>query len=413
MARLNQVYMMGRIEDISIKVNEGKIIVAVIKLLTARRSYRNEKGNLAGLVRSDIQQIITKNAGFIERWIQPLNKGDLVMVEGTLTTKEIRRNATCPHCYGQALQSFGVKVYVHPGTIMPIRHMAESSAEEITQYLTDFTEFSNRMFCFGTLVREPKYAPEFGINRRELSIQLALNRRRFIMEDGPDKRTDYPHVKVFGPAAEEGWKVLHTGSEIYIDGAVETREVSLKRNCPLCGNDFTVPNVAIEIVPYAIEYIDNVDVSLLRRGSTQTTDEYGTPYESEGEEEIRTPEDAGIKSADDNDYGEVNDDEEEESGDYSEEEYGDYSEEDASSDDEEEESEAEYGKYDEETYDVPSYLHEEDTQIEATYKHRKKTSDDDDYGDDDYDEEDDDYDYDYEDYGDDEEGDDTFEGEDE
>ena len=282
MGRLNTVTMVGRVEKkpmVKIKKEPGepdKYEVATIYLLTARRSMRNDKGNLAGLVRTDVQIVKTRNQYLIEDHIvkQKLEVGDLILVSGTLSTMDKQEKAVCPHCGEKNEQYFTVSVYIDAKSILKIRSIREMESQDILQLLAKYADISNNAQFFATLVREPRYAPDFGVARRELSMHVAMNRKRRIEEDGPDKRTDYPHVRAFGKQAEDGSKVLHIGSEIYIEGAIETRDHRVSRICPFCEEKYEVEKKAVEIVPYSIEYTENVDVTPLRQ-EDEEGEEYG------------------------------------------------------------------------------------------------------------------------------------------
>lgn len=270
MARGNMVYMMGKIINkpiIKLDKDGTEFISGRFTLLTARRSKLNEKGNLSGVVRSDEQIIISRNPYIIENKIANLEEKDLVIVKGSLSTREVNKKVRCPWCNKINSQSVGVLVYIDPVTIIKIKSLKNEPEEAINRFLIDNAEISNYAMFFGTLVRPPRYAPDFGGNNKETTIQIAINRKRLIVEDGPEKRTDYPYVKAFGQKAEEYARVLHTNSEIYIEGAIQTREVILERSCfePDCLKDFKVESTAIEIVPYSIEYIDDVDTDILKR----------------------------------------------------------------------------------------------------------------------------------------------------
>lgn len=307
MAKLNIVNLMGVIlEDPIIKVTkDGEYVTSTLKILTARRSYQNEKQNLAGIVRSDIQQVVTRSAYLIENFILDLEVGDLVIVKGSLSTREITRKVRCPHCGEIEPTSIGVKVYVDPVTIFKVKSVNESSEEDINKMLVTFSEISNYATFFGTLVREPRYAPDYGVARREIGMQVALNRKRYIVEDGPDKRTDYPYVRAFGELAEKCSKVLHTGSEIYIEGAIETRELQLEKQCSSCRETFFVNSVAVEIVPYSIEFTEGIDLTPLRNEKYGITDDEedddsDNDYEDDYDEDYEDDED-------DDEYSEQND----------------------------------------------------------------------------------------------------------
>lgn len=290
MARGNMVYMMGKITNkpiIKLDKDGTEFISGRFSLLTARRSKLNEKGNLSGVVRSDEQIVISRNPYIIEKKIATLEENDLVIIKGSLSTREVNKKVRCPWCGKINSQSVGVLVYIDPVTIIKIKSFKNETEEEINRFLVENTEISNYAMFFGTLVRPPRYAPDFGGNNKETTIQIAINRKRLIVEDGPDKRTDYPYVKAFGQKAEEYARVLHTNSEIYIEGAIQTREVILERSCfePDCLKDFKVESTAVEIVPYSIEYIDDVDTDILKELNDEETSLEDEDFEESDENE--------------------------------------------------------------------------------------------------------------------------------
>ena len=87
--------------------------------------------------------------------------------------------------------------------------------------------------------------------------QIAMNRKYRIRTDPPEIKTDYPWIKAYGDTAEDNWRRLHVGSEIYFDGYLQARNVQRHTKCQGCGNLIEWKDRAIEIVPYenAIEYI--------------------------------------------------------------------------------------------------------------------------------------------------------------
>ena len=73
-------------------------------------------------------------------------------------------------------------------------------------------------------------------------------------------RTDYPWVKTFGMQAYNDSQCLHTGSCVYISGAVQTREIERSCTCAKCNVEYKWKDSAAEIVPYYIGYLANCDV---------------------------------------------------------------------------------------------------------------------------------------------------------
>lgn len=285
MARGNMVIMLGMVTSKPfLQLNsEGEFKTGRITLLTMRRSGLNNQQRLAGAARADEQLVMSRDSYLIEHKMANLEEKDFVLIKGSLSTREVPKKVRCPECGEVNIQPMGVIVYVDPLTITKIGSAEGMSTDELTKYLIKNAEFSNYIACFGTLVREPRYAPDYGVtNRRECNIQVALNRKRLIVEDGPDKKTDYPYIRAFGKIAEESAKVLHTGSEIYVEGAIEARTVTLTKICPTCSCEFEADTKAVEIVPYSMEYISSdIDTSLLVEEDTDNTEQ----EESEDSEE--------------------------------------------------------------------------------------------------------------------------------
>lgn len=267
MARGNTAILYGIIQDKpTIKINEkGEFVVARIKLLTVRRSKANEEMRLQGSPRTDVQYVITRNPAMIEKIIVPLRKGDVILVKGTISTREVNKKFICPYCHETNLHEGGVMNYVDPIFIERTNETPIEDEQEETEKLLSKAEISNICWIFGTLCRPPEYyqgnlGNSAERHKEECDFQIACNRIRRIKEDDPDKTTDYPYVKTFGPRSKEYSEVLHVGSEIFINGSIQAREVEMIKTCEYCGNSFEAKGATMEIVPYSIEYIDNCDI---------------------------------------------------------------------------------------------------------------------------------------------------------
>lgn len=148
-------------------------------------------------------------------------------------------------------------------------------------HLMSRQEISNQVFIMGTLCMEPEYYANEDSRLQTCQFPIASNRIRRIIEDGADKRTDYPWVKCFGPMAEQHSLCLHTNSTIYINGAIEARDIEIQMICGNCQEPFLAKSSSIEIVPYHIEYIDdciipeserNYEEDFLMEGSADETE---------------------------------------------------------------------------------------------------------------------------------------------
>ena len=121
-------------------------------------------------------------------------------------------------------------------------------------------EISNQVFIMGTLCKRGELYDNPETRKKEFDFQIASNRIRRILEDGPDKRTDYPWVKSFGSYAEEYSKALDVNSSVFINGAIQTREIKQKFVCDNCSMLYERPSVSMEIVPYHVEYMANCNI---------------------------------------------------------------------------------------------------------------------------------------------------------
>ena len=112
-------------------------------------------------------------------------------------------------------------MYVTP--IYLCRREPKTKPEEALELLKKRCEVSNMIMvsvrCAGT--------PEFYQAESAsgyVQYQLAVNRKFRIREDPADLKTDYPWVKAYGSQAISDAKCLQTGSVVYINGALQTRE---------------------------------------------------------------------------------------------------------------------------------------------------------------------------------------------
>ena len=224
-----------------------------------------------------------------------LRQGDIVLVKGSLSTQETEKKFICKKCGHEMIKHEAVVIYIDP---LHIKKFASGlSTEEGLKEIENNIEISNEIMITGTLCREPAYYKENNI--RNCQFQIAANRKRRIIEDGPEKRTDFPWIKTFGEMAEEISGVLHQGSVISICGGVETRSFERKIICENCGEEFERKEYATEIVPYFIDYVDNCDIPVKHE------DDF---VDSENESYINSEEMDLDKKNNSNDYDESYDD---------------------------------------------------------------------------------------------------------
>lgn len=315
MARLNTVTLIGRVEaDPKIIVNneddpdspDGRdYLQGALVLNVLRRSSAGEDWMLQGHARWDVIRVFSRHPSMIRQMEKTISHGDVVLIKGTLVTQDVARKFVCPSCGHVQYKDFSVTVYVDPVLIVKLRSVADKEqvyaecdadihAQErnrlqnhpdvkpisqdnldmmITQeykdrmeqdknaaydYIKDKIELSNMVDIVGTVCKEPDpyYCdPETGF--LTYSFTIATDRLRYILEDDPDKKVDYPVVKCFGENCELYDYALHVGSEVLIDGALQSRKVEQNIPCEKCGE--IIPKIirVIEIIPYHVEFLKN------------------------------------------------------------------------------------------------------------------------------------------------------------
>ena len=261
MAKENTVQLYGWVNALpKIKVTkdedgEDLFVSGRIQMTVVRRSYATEDLLLRGKLMWDSPIVFSRNHRLIKHHLQEVDYGDMVLVRGTLCSKEVRKRYICPECGYNNVKENGVMIYIDPISVNIFqKKVAEDEAIEL---LKKSDEFSNDIKIIGTLCRDPQYYEAVENKKKECQFQIASNRLRHILEDGPEKRTDYPWVKVFGDKAKESYQALHTNSTIYIGGAVESREINQTIFGEECGTEFQKPANATEIIPYHIEYLND------------------------------------------------------------------------------------------------------------------------------------------------------------
>lgn len=254
MAKENTVYLYGRVlVPPNIRIDtDGNYLSGKIILHTVRRSAASKELLLQGERRWDYIAVLSKHAKLIKDRMADLEEGDMVQVKGTLCTYEKIKQFICPHC-GEVTSRDGVIIYVDP--IFIKRCEIGVSQEEGYRLIEDSEEISNQVKIMGTLCREPQLYENPKNKQMECDFQIASNRNRHILEDSPEKRTDYPWVKAYGKQAVDYYEALHVNSTVYIDGALQARSVKREFVCEKCGEVFEAVDSAIDIIPYNLEYL--------------------------------------------------------------------------------------------------------------------------------------------------------------
>ena len=179
--------------------------------------------------------------------------GDMVVVKGTVTTKNVLKSKSCDHCKEKNHKN-GTIVFVSP--IYSDVRERNMSLEQGAELLKKNHEVSNIVFVIGNLCNDPQvYQTAKG--SLLATYELAISRKFRVQDDTIDSRTDYPWVKSYGMIANADAKALHKGSLVYVDGFLQTRKIEKNHVCEYCGETFKWPDSSMEIVPYSTEYLRN------------------------------------------------------------------------------------------------------------------------------------------------------------
>jgi len=228
----------------------GEPLRAMVIIRVLRRPTNNQ--GFDAKIYLDNPIIRTRNKEMIEVLSQ-LKANDMVDVKGVLTSKEVNKKTICPECGAEVINKGNI-VYITP--IFICRREIGVSDGEGMRLLKERCEVSNEVDVIGNVCREPHYYTD-GNGREYAQYQLAVNRRFHIKEDADEIRTDYPWIKTFGRQALEDSKHLRIGSSVYINGALQTREIKRRSECPSCFLEYEWNDAVTEIVPYYIGYLKN------------------------------------------------------------------------------------------------------------------------------------------------------------
>lgn len=250
MAKHNNVFLYGQVmnQPKIITDDQGNLLrgMCSIKIIRGLRDFGDNITN----IKYDVPIIMTgeqEKIAIMSTW----KENDMVEVKGSITTKEVNKGTICKSC-GQKNLSEGNVVFVNP-VYLGVRETGLSK-EEGLELLRKRVEISNCVAMIGTLCRNTEtFRSNNGLQITQ--YQLAVNRKYRVKDDAAENRTDYPWVKSYGVIAEEDSKFLQMGAMVYVDGMIQTREVERTTVCPHCGNAYHWKDAALEIVPYAVEYL--------------------------------------------------------------------------------------------------------------------------------------------------------------
>lgn len=254
MARQDSVHLYGIVYKTEVITDDGEPILGKA-FVTCVRGYRY-LDNKDGSIRYDRPLVVSKDPLIIEK-IGNLKDNDVVMVKGTVATATMHKTMYCPEC-GEAVHKDTQLTYVNPIDLFVVNHYGEDDEgqENAREDLLRHREFSNELLAVGTLRKKPVlFRTMRGIDIAEFQLNIARKFR--IITDDPMKRHDDPWVKVYGEMGLDCKLRLDIGSDVLVDGFIMTRKTKRTTKCPHCDKFFSWMGTSMEIVPYAVEYLDN------------------------------------------------------------------------------------------------------------------------------------------------------------
>lgn len=262
MARGNKVHLYGIVTDpprFCIDNDTGDITYAFasIKVIRGQRNAQDGKRYATFAY----PRIYTKNPEMI-KLLQTWDENDLVAVEGEFHQTTINKTCACSEC-GELNIKRGDFGYIEP-TFLNVNEKFDDSDEALYE-LRRFILVSNEIDIVGNLGRNPRRMtlkskqPKDPTKKPRTVIvceyPIISHRLRFVEEDPVEKKEDMIWVKTYGKNVDQDYFRLVKGSEVSIDGFLQTRSVNRIAECDFCHKNFVWNDVTMEVVPYENEYI--------------------------------------------------------------------------------------------------------------------------------------------------------------
>ena len=256
MAKQNLVLLNAKVETEPVierneETGEYRYGMCIMDVVRGKRTVGDNKQ----YIKHDGPVIVSKDEYMI-REMEKWKVNDFIELKGLLVSKDIDKVSKCPHCLDERGEHTinvkqGTMIYVNPIESITIAQGLDS--QQADRMLLNKKEMSNQIYCIGTVIKEPRiFRTKF--DTIVCDYQVAINRKYHIRTDDPSIRTDWIYVKSYGERAVEDKLRLRIGSELSIDGFIQTRNVKRKTVCPHCGQEYIWLDKSTEIVPYAVEY---------------------------------------------------------------------------------------------------------------------------------------------------------------
>ena len=273
MANHNQVNLIGYLCDDPVVMSEGTEDESIIlRLKTARREREGLSSDVFQKIiiyydqpdieteeeteETRVKKVILKETSLMKK-LKGLRKYDLVEIKGVFMLLSIDKYSECPECAEDNVKENGAYPVVYPQFMLKLQDYREVAKYDIN--LPDallrqkFGEISNLVTIIGTVVSEPEKLRVKGANCCRYKIVID---RKYFVPTQAEIHEDFPYIYSYGKQADFDSKYLQIGAEIFVEGFLRVREVKMDIQCRFCELTYAYEDVAAEIVPYSVEYLN-------------------------------------------------------------------------------------------------------------------------------------------------------------
>lgn len=227
MARENYVHLIGKLTGI---YEDGR----ASKILKMEVIRRNGKRDFPKIVVYDS----LKN-------ISGICSGDFVFIKGIMASRPKKQEIICDIC-GEKKTIEGFETVVNAIEVVKL-------SEELQ--FDELKEISNQVFILGVVCRKVKFRKlSSGVSNAQ--YQLAINRKLHVYEED-NKKSDYVFITSLSSQADEDYKRLTVGSQCFINGGIQNRNIIRELSCGKCSAVIKLKEQATEICTYNVEYLNN------------------------------------------------------------------------------------------------------------------------------------------------------------
>ena len=240
MARENSFMFFGELAEAPIVFQNDKTkkYRVSISIKTLRRNGRTDYPRISAYGLNEDQA---------REFVRDLKIGAFVICRGMITTRVVDKPIKCSKCGEVSKISTLFTEVITYGKPYVLKEKIDPK---------EIAEFANLGTVLGSVCTDVKRRDAVD-GPESAQFQIALGRRYRVEELADDPLTDYPWVKCFGPIASACIQRVQQGSQIYITGAFQTRDIQRSVRCNSCGEHLKTLERVGEIVPNGVEFLNN------------------------------------------------------------------------------------------------------------------------------------------------------------